>query len=231
MFAIYGTSGLVYRGPVEDLRKVAPTLRTPRVRALAVALDRLGAVATPASDADVSVATPRSGPAHSPSQALQAYADSQRPPQRQPWSRVADVMSPKPVLVHTSDSVQDAWDLLAAQGIGQAPVVNGQEQLVGLVTRAGLMGAEHLPRPDAPAQVWRTFLAQAVTAVMFSPVPSVSSDTDLRRLALLLLDTGLPGVPVVEDIGAAQGQVQGFVARSDILKAVVHDPPLDLWAG
>jgi len=27
------------------------------------------------------------------------------------------------------------------------------------------------------------------------------------------------------------GVVEGFVSRSDILKAVVHEPPLDLWAG
>jgi CBS domain-containing protein len=46
-------------------------------------------------------------------------------------------------------------------------------------------------------------------------------------LALLLLDTGLPGLPVVDD----DGGLRGFVSRSDILKAVVHDPPLDLWAG
>jgi hypothetical protein len=25
--------------------------------------------------------------------------------------------------------------------------------------------------------------------------------------------------------------VMGFVSRTDILRAVVHDPPLDLWAG
>jgi CBS-domain-containing membrane protein len=41
----------------------------------------------------------------------------------------------------------------------------------------------------------------------------------------VLLDTGLPGLPVVDDAG----QVIGFVSRSDVLRAVVADPPLDLW--
>jgi CBS domain-containing protein len=66
---------------------------------------------------------------------------------------------------------------------------------------------------------------QSVVEVMWTPVPSVAPDTDIRRLARVLLDTGLPGLPVVDDAG----QVIGFVSRSDVLRAVVADPPLDLW--
>jgi CBS domain-containing protein len=66
---------------------------------------------------------------------------------------------------------------------------------------------------------------QPVVDVMWTPVPSVSPDTDIRRVARVLLDTGLPGLPVVSE----EGKVTGFVSRSDILRAVVADPPLDLW--
>ena len=69
-------------------------------------------------------------------------------------------------------------------------------------------------------------MAQSVTEWMFSPVPSVEPETELRKLAVALLETGLPGLPVV----AGDGTVQGYVSRSDILRAVTHDPPLDLWA-
>jgi len=61
---------------------------------------------------------------------------------------------------------------------------------------------------------------------MVTPVPSVEPQTDLRRVAQLLLDLGLPGLPVVAD----DGVVSAFISRSDILRAVVHDPPLDLWS-
>ncbi|MGQ9725462.1 MAG: hypothetical protein ACUVVU_08980, partial [Tepidimonas sp.] len=40
MLAIYGTSGLMYRGPIEDLRRVLPSLRAGRPRALHVDIDR-----------------------------------------------------------------------------------------------------------------------------------------------------------------------------------------------
>lgn len=227
MFAIYGTSGLMYRGPVEDLRKVAPALRAPRVRALAVDLDRLMAAPPMEAAPDPTQASPGHGAAHGSAQAVQAYAAVQQPRQRRPMTRVADVMSADPVLVSDSATVQQAWDLLAARGIGQVPVVNAQRHLVGLLTRVELMRPDRMPQSLASALAWRAYGSQPVTAQMLTPVPSVSADTDLRRLALLLLETDLPGVPVVDDAG----EVQGFVARSDILKAVVHDPPLDLWAG
>ncbi|HMZ87367.1 MAG TPA: CBS domain-containing protein, partial [Giesbergeria sp.] len=65
-----------------------------------------------------------------------------------------------------------------------------------------------------------------VSAVMVTPVPTVAPDTDVRRLASVLLDTGLPGLPVTDEAGIPVG----FVSRTDILRAVAADPPLDLWS-
>ncbi|MEG2281143.1 MAG: CBS domain-containing protein, partial [Comamonas sp.] len=45
------------------------------------------------------------------------------------------------------------------------------------------------------------------------------------RVAHVLLDTGLPGLPVTDDLG----HLSGFISRTDILRAVASDPPLDLW--
>ncbi len=220
MFSIFGTSGLMYRGPIESLRKVAPTLQTARIRPLQVDVDR-----EPSGGELPQGGSPlRPGPA----QAAQAYAGVQHPPAaRRPLHRVADVMSTQVVQVPQGAALQVCWELLAQQGVAQAPVVDDQGRLVGLLTRAELMRPDHLPKPDDHPLVWRAWFARPVHEVMVTPVPGVSADTELRRLALLLLDTGLPGLPVVDD----DGGVRGFVSRSDILKAVVHDPPLDLWAG
>jgi CBS domain-containing protein len=49
--------------------------------------------------------------------------------------------------------------------------------------------------------------------------------TDIRRLAAAMLDYGVDGVPIVNDAG----RLVGFVSRSDVLRAVVADPPLSLW--
>ena len=82
-----------------------------------------------------------------------------------------------------------------------------------------------MPGPNSHSEAWAEMLAQSVVDVMWTPVPSVSIDADIRRVARVLLDSGLPGLPVADD----EGRVIGFVSRSDILRAVVTDPPLDLW--
>lgn len=81
-----------------------------------------------------------------------------------------------------------------------------------------------------PALTWRAELMQTVASVMFSPVPAVSEDADLRSVARVLLDTHLPGLPVMREAAGGHWLLAGFISRSDILKAVVHDPPLDLWS-
>jgi CBS-domain-containing membrane protein len=84
---------------------------------------------------------------------------------------------------------------------------------------------EHLPKPDTYQVAWRTLMQQNIKTIMHTPVPSVAPESDIRRVAGVLIDTGLPGLPVVDE----QGLVTGFISRSDILRAVVTEPPLDLW--
>jgi CBS-domain-containing membrane protein len=220
MFAIYGTSGLMYKGPIEDLRKVAPSLKTSAIRPLNVETDRPvgGASADGGGNARGTVSH----------QALQTYSQVQKPvTERRPLHTVLDVMTTSPVLLPDTATVEQGWKRLFEAHVGQAPVVNAQGLLVGLLTRAELMRPDRMPQPDGSFLLWRALMLQPVTELMVSPVASVSADTELRRLAWVLIETGLPGVPVVD----ADGRVEGFVSRTDILKAVVHDPPLDLWAG
>jgi CBS domain-containing protein len=227
MFSVYGTAGQIFRGTLEELGKVPGIGRTARTRRVdALGLDARDHGALHFADV-LSVHPADATPTDIPHRvALAAYGDARKPaPVRQPLTLVADIMSLAVVTVPDTSTIEGAWALLNHHGIAQAPVVSAEGVLVGLLTRAELTRAEHLPQADAHALVWRAFLAQSVREVMWTPVPSVAADTDIRRLARVLLDTGLPGLPVVDEAGA----VRGFVSRSDILRAVVADPPLDLW--
>ena len=68
-------------------------------------------------------------------------------------------------------------------------------------------------------------LRRRVRDVMTSPVVAAAPVTDIRRVAAAMLAGGVDGVPVVGD----DGDLLGLVSRSDVLRAVIHDPPLSLW--
>lgn len=160
-------------------------------------------------------------------QAAWAYAQTGRvkPKARRPLTQVSDVMTREVFSLPMAMSIQDAWQALRQEQLSQAPVLNDRAQVVGLLRHADMAPADLLPDLDS---IKRTF-AQArepITNVMLSPAPTVSDDTDLRRVAKALLETGLSGLPVTDDAGL----LLGFVARSDILRALVADPPLDLWS-
>lgn len=213
MFYVYSPYGQVFSGTLEQLRTtqaLTPITKVRTVNTVARGLD--------AGNPDVA-----SGETPTPARhALQAYA----PGGRQPLTVVGDVMQrPSHVVSHTA-TVRDAWQILKNHRIGQAPVVDANGTLVGLVSRAELMPPQWLAPTVDSMTTWQAMLTQRVEQVMWSPVPSAHIDTDLRRVASLLLETGLPGLPVTDQ----NGQVIGFVSRSDLLRALATDPPLDLWS-
>ena len=230
MFSVYGKAGRTFRGSLEELRQVGPITRATRTPVVApVGMDAQDQ--NPASHfADLlpAPAVPRDV-AHRT--ALAAYEQTRKPGlPRHPLTRVDAVMGSPVITIGGASTVEQAWLVLAQHNLGQAPVVDAGDVLIGLFTRADLLRHQHLPAPDGSnrqdqTQGWPGLLGRNVTEVMWTPVPSVSPDADIRRVARVLLDAGLPGLPVADD----EGKVIGFVSRSDILRAVVADPPLDLW--
>jgi CBS domain-containing protein len=243
MFSVYGKAGRLFRGSMEELRKIGPTSALSRTQRVAgIGRDAMDGFVTQLALAgngaghggghkDVQGATARAAPdtaapdlAHRDAMAAYAQTASNQPP-RHPLKLVRDIMNPGVIALNDNATVAQAWDVLAQHQLGQAPVVDQDGKLVGLLTRAELLRADRLPGPQSHALVWKALLAQSVADLMWTPVPSVAPETDIRRLARVLLDSGLPGLPVVDDAGT----VMAFVSRTDILRAVVADPPLDLW--
>ncbi|MBK6650333.1 MAG: CBS domain-containing protein [Betaproteobacteria bacterium] len=222
MFSVYGTGGTVFRGSLEDLQRVSRTLGLTAPRKLDRVVDHFQTQATQVQ-AEAEQHAGRSIAQHAHHE--YARVQSPKPTQRQALITVKDVMSRKLIVIPLKSTVQEAWQFLLDGGIGQAPVVDASQKLVGMLTRAELMRLDRLPSPDQAGLVWRALLMQPVSRVMITPVAGVTAETDLRRLARVLLDTELPGMPVVSETD----ELVGFVSRSDILKALVNEPPIDLW--
>lgn len=235
MFSLYGVAGRVFNGPLE---------RLPRVRAVG-APSRVEALQDAEADFHVSLAWAAAGgvdglppelTGHAPRPAagglpgglgngtgpaadgLGAYRAAARPA-RTPLRTVGELMSRPALTLSDAMSAREAWQALAARRVAQAPVLGPAGALVGLVGQRELAPPPEVA--DAAAH-WQ----QPVARLMRTPVPAVGAGAGLREVAQALLVTGLPGLPVVDDAGA----VLGFLSRTDLLRGVAQDPPLDLWA-
>jgi CBS domain-containing protein len=218
MFFVYGTSGQVFRGNLEQLRQVKGVGALSRAR-LVAPIGRDG------SDGDTAPPAKDSHRPQRPSSGLSSYAQTQRPAVRQALLQVGQIMSREPVCLPDTLTLAQAWRVLAQRGVGQAPVLDAAGQLVGLLTRADMMALQLLPDSSLPHAAWAALLQQTLKSVMRTPVPGVAATSDIHHVAQALLEAGLPGLPVVDE----QGRVIGFISRTDILQAVVSEQPLDLW--
>ena len=213
MFSLYGISGPLFQGSLETLPRMPPVTRRMPVSAAR----RIGEGSEPASlRADM----PGSGtpPAR---QALEAYqAMLPENLERGPLYHANQIMQPEVITVAADDDVASAWRVLVEHRIHQAPVLDAARHLVGIVSERNLLTTLNVDRSQV-----RDVLRKRVSDVMTTPVVAATPLTDIRRIARVMLERNVDGVPIVNDNGA----LLGFVSRSDILHAVIADPPLSMW--
>ncbi|ANY61825.1 CBS domain-containing protein [Comamonas aquatica] len=221
MFYVFGIHGPMYQGGPDRLSQIAAVRGVQRPSGLRASSSGIESQEAQARNPDLlhHLTARAQG-------AVSAYLGTEQGPkeERKRLYLVRDVMTRGAVTVTPELTVEQAWQVLASKKIAQAPVLDAQQRVVGLLLRADMAPLALLPEPGA----LRDAIALAkrpVTEAMLSPVPAVAEDTDLRRVAHVLLDTGLPGLPVTDDLG----HLSGFISRTDILRAVASDPPLDLW--
>lgn len=220
MFIVYGIRGQRFRGPLESLAKVPGVPSSRRARALATDGEELGPeYRIETEQANASSALRPENAAYA--RAAAAY-EKLLPKQldRGPVRHAYQVMTRGVLALTESTTVRAAWHALMNRGVHQAPVLGPAMEVTGLVSERDL-----LTIIDVDGERLSGWLEHTVEEVMSTPVVCVDPVTDIRRIARVLLDTGLSALPVVGEAGA----LLRIVSRGDILRATVADPPISLW--
>ncbi len=209
MFSVYGITGQVFSGTLEEMNRVRGMARARSSR--------------PIDREDINWQVDNLGTAgNRPNEkAVQAYrAMLPREIERGPLYHAGQIMQREVICVGVEDGVGKAWKTLQSHNIHQAPVLDEAAQLVGMVGERELLTAINMETGKIMEG-----LARRVGDVMRTPVITAVAVTDIRRIAAAMLAHRIDGVPVTGE----QGRLVGFLSRSDILRAVVSDPPLSLW--
>jgi CBS domain-containing protein len=130
---------------------------------------------------------------------------------------VEDMMTPNPVTVDSTSTVQDAADLMIAADVRHIPVVM-HGTLVGLISDRDLR-SYMLPRPEQilHADEARTRMAASVSAVMRADVITVCPGTPVAALIDILLKEKIGAVPV---LAPDTGELIGMISYIDVLRAI-----------
>ncbi|WP_153114731.1 CBS domain-containing protein [Rhodocyclus tenuis] len=214
MFSIYGISGPTFRGTLEEMERLPAVNGLRRVRPID---EQDRERSTFASLLAASEDPPLPRPA---GEAIDAYQSIlHRDAERGPLYLARQIMRRQVIVVGAEDPVERAFQVLLDNEIRQAPVLDAG-RVVGIVGERNLLRALNVEAGQV-----RDVLDRRVRELMSSPVVCADPVTDIRRIARVMRDNDVDGVPVVD----AAGALNGFISRSDILSAVVTEPPLSLW--
>ncbi len=209
MFSIYGVSGQVFSGTLEEMNRVNALARAWAARAIAQDGEELGIEAILGASTRLR------------EDAVKAYRSMlPRDLERGPLYHASQIMQTTVIRLNAGDSVAHAWRTLRDHAIRQAPVMGEDARLVGIVSERDLLTALNIEGGHVVES-----LDRLVRDVMTTPVVAAVPVTDIRRIAAAMIDKGVDGVPITSEAG----HLLGFVSRGDILRAVVTDPPLSLW--
>lgn len=125
-----------------------------------------------------------------------------------------DLMTENPRTIRQGASVADAIEVLEHLDIRHLPVIDDDDNLVGMLSDRDLRPLLGERDEEDPVRRARTLVSDLMT----SAVVSVSTDTEISEVIELMLDNKIGAVPVVD----GDGHVVGIVSYVDILRALAE---------
>ena len=144
--------------------------------------------------------------------------------------KAADIMVTRVFTVQPDASVKAIAELLLAKQISALPVIDDENNLLGIISEADLIHrveigterpyswwVEFLTGKEALAQDYIKAHARRAADVMTRNVITVTADTRLQEIVRLLEKHGIKRVPVVD-----KGKLVGIVSRANLVQALLR---------
>ena len=128
---------------------------------------------------------------------------------------VSDLMTKEVQTLRPDDPLRLAWELMARTSFRHIPITNAAGKLEGLLSDRDLLPLHKDQMSGRP-----------ISDVMTKRVLTGFPDSPLRQAASIMTEEGFSSLPVINESGA----LLGLLTTTDVLKALVQEAPLDLWA-
>ncbi|MCB1762075.1 MAG: CBS domain-containing protein [Gammaproteobacteria bacterium] len=119
---------------------------------------------------------------------------------------VKDYMTSAPITVHRDDNYDIAFEIMESKNMHHLPVVDSDNQVVGIVTRRDLQLAARVFK-EAPAEI---------AEVMHSPVLTIPADVNLSTAVKQMHENRIGCLPVID----GSKHVIGVLTETDLFRAL-----------
>lgn len=148
---------------------------------------------------------------------------------------VADIMTANPITVSPKTSLQEAIQILAEKKISGLPVINDNEELVGVISETDLTWQEtgvdtppyvmfldsviYLQNPLKHNEEIHKALGQTVGEAMSDRPTTVKGSQLVREAARIMHDKKIRRLPVVND----ESKLIGIITQGDVIKMMAAE--------
>mgnify|MGYP005842954549 CR=1 FL=1 len=139
----------------------------------------------------------------------------------EPVFLVKDIMTKDCIYIDAKSTIQEAYDVLKGLRIEQLPVVSFAKKILGVINKKVIL---NLLMEDLENN--KTILSKRIEDIYLPQLITSDPMTDIRSVAKVMLDFKLHAIPIV----AENDILIGIVTKTDILKAIAHNPKLQLWS-
>jgi CBS domain-containing membrane protein len=156
-------------------------------------------------------------PSNSPSVPRGAHskAASTGKPEAKPRERlVRDLMTERVFTLKTRDDLATLYDLMDSRHVRHVPIVDGDGELVGLVTDRDLSRSALGAVEELPLSVEREMLRRRrIHDIMATEPDTIEPDATLKEAAQILLENKVGCLPVVEGL-----HLVGILTEADFVR-------------
>ena len=214
MFAIYNIQGRRFHDTLENLRKVRKSQANNGMQSqFSVTKDDALPIYGQSTDNVDKLPTSNN--------ALTAYREIRHLNEREPVYQAHQLMTHPATSIRQDMNILEARQFFQEQGVNQMPVMDAQQRIIGMLTIENLL--QFIIVDGDRIQYLR---GKSVTDAMSTEVITADPVSDVRRIAKAMQEYRLHAVPIVND----RDVLIGIVSRSDILRALTNDPPLNMWS-
>ena len=129
---------------------------------------------------------------------------------------VKDLMTEEVFTLRSTDDLTTLYDLMDAEHIRHIPVIDEEDELVGLVTHRDLLRNVLSPPADLPFSMQREILSRnSVDSIMIQEIQTIEADAPIGDAAELMLENKFGCLPVVEG-----KKLVGILTEADFVRCL-----------